>query len=378
MSRSPTASAHHKRVLLFGSFGPSLEVFRGALISQIVATGSELHAVADQIDDRTAAKLEARGARVHSVTLSRTSMAPHRFFAPMARLWQLFRRVKPDVVIAYTIKPVVLGALVNRNARFVAVITGLGYAFTEGTGSRRRLAKTIARILYRWALTRADVVLFQNPDDLADFRSAGALPPDAEVGILAGSGVELDHFCPAPLPAGAHFLMASRLMGDKGIREFAFAAAEVRSAWPDAEITLAGFFDSSPDSIAKNELETMIEQGVRYVGHLDDVRPAIRACGIYVLPSYREGTPRSVLEAMAMGRAIITTDAPGCRQTVVHGRNGLLVPPRDGPALAKAMIELAMDPDRVARMGVESRRIAEERFDVRLVNDALMGHAGLR
>lgn len=366
-----------RRVLLFGSFGLSLEVFRGALIAAIVAHGHEVHAMAGQIEPDTTRRLEDRGAIVHPVSMSRTSMSPHGFVGLMARIAKRIRRIDPDVIIAYTIKPVVIGALVNRRARYVAIITGLGYAFTEGSGIKRTIARLAARALYRIALTRADMVLLQNPDDLKELRRVGALPRGTPTGLIAGSGVELDKFAPSPCPAGPRFLMAARLLGDKGIREFAYAAAKTLRASPGSVVELAGFFDNSPDSIDQAALDDMIADGIDYLGHLEDVRPAMRACSVYVLPSYREGTPRSVLEAMAIGRAIITTDAPGCRETVVHGRNGLLVPPRDGPALAAAMAELAADPERVARMGIESRRLAEERFDARVVNGHIMKYAGL-
>lgn len=365
------------RVLVLGSYGPSLEVFRGSLISAMVAQGCEVHAMAADIDDAVEARLVARGATVHRIAINRTGVNPLSLAGLLSRLAQAFRRIEPDVVIAYTIKPVVFGALANRNARFVAVITGLGYAFTGGGQFKRRVSAIGATLLYRLALARADVILFQNPDDLAQFRALRIVPRAAQVGLLAGSGVELDRFSPTPLPGETRFLMAARLLGDKGVREFGFASARVIRECPEARIALAGFFDDSPDSIEAAELTAMIDAGVAYLGHVDDIRPAISDCSVYVLPSYREGTPRSVLEAMAMGRAIITTDAPGCRETVEHGRNGLLVPPRDGEALAIAMLELARDPERVARMGIESRRIAQEKFDVTTVNSRIMQVASL-
>lgn len=377
MGRSVLPDDRQVRVLVLGSYGPSLEVFRGTLISAMVAGGCEVHAMAADLDDRTTASLTARGARIHPIPIDRTGLNPFTMFTLLVRLAREFRRIKPDVVIAYTVKPVVLGALANRDARFVAVITGLGYAFTGGAQLKRRMSAVAAKLLYRRALARADVILFQNPDDLAHFRALGVVPRSALVRLVAGSGVELDRFSPTPLPQGARFLMAARLLGDKGVREFGFAAGRVKRDCPEAHVALAGFFDSSPDSLAAGELAAMVDAGVSYLGHVDDIRPAISDCSIYVLPSYREGTPRSVLEAMAMGRAIITTDAPGCRETVENGRNGLLVPPRDGEALAKAMIELARDPERVARMGVESRQIAKDKFDVTDVNARIMRYAGL-
>ena len=171
--------------------------------------------------------------------------------------------------------------------------------------------------------------------------------------------------------------MIARLLGDKGIREFGAAARSLKARYPDTPIRLVGYLDQSPDSIRQAELDEIVASGVEFIGRLGDVRPAIAESSVYVLPSYREGTPRSTLEAMAMGRAVVTTDAPGCRETVVEGVNGFLVPPRDAVALAAAMEKFILDPGLAARMGAESRRIAEEKYDVNLVNAEIMRHAGL-
>ena len=203
------------------------------------------------------------------------------------------------------------------------------------------------------------------------------IPPERETHIVNGSGIDLDHFAPAPLPEKPSFLMIARLLKDKGIREFAAAAKRLKADHPDVPITLVGYLDPSPDSLTQAELDDLIGHGIDYKGALADVRPAIAEASIYVLPSYREGTPRSVLEAMAMGRAIITTDAPGCRETVEHETNGLLVDPRNSEALYEAMLRLLREPDLAARMGPRSRAIAEAKYDVHKVNAEMIRHAGL-
>jgi glycosyltransferase involved in cell wall biosynthesis len=183
---------------------------------------------------------------------------------------------------------------------------------------------------------------------------------------------------PAPLEGRPfRFLLMSRLLKDKGVREFAAAAARLKADYPDVPVRVAGYIDGSPDSISQAELQGMIDSGVEFLGRLADVRPAIAACSVYVLPSYREGTPRSVLEAMAMGRAIITTDAPGCRETVEEGVNGLLVPPRNSTLLYEAMVRFTQDGGLARRMGSRSREIAEAKYDVRRVNADLMDISGL-
>jgi glycosyltransferase involved in cell wall biosynthesis len=171
--------------------------------------------------------------------------------------------------------------------------------------------------------------------------------------------------------------MISRLLGDKGLREYGEAARRLKARHPEARFALVGYFDNSPDAISREELAAIEAGGVEYLGRMEDVRGAIAECNVYVLPSYREGTPRSVLEAMAMGRAIVTTDAPGCRQTVDEGRNGFLAAPRDPDSLEAAMGRFIADPGLIAPMGGESRRIAEARFDVDRVNAQILDAAGL-
>jgi glycosyltransferase involved in cell wall biosynthesis len=171
--------------------------------------------------------------------------------------------------------------------------------------------------------------------------------------------------------------MIARLLKDKGIREFAAAAKRLKAERPEVAITLVGDFDPSPDSLTRGELDALIRCGIEYLGHVADVRPAIAACSVYVLPSYREGTPRSVLEAMAMGRAIVTTDVPGCRETVIEGENGFFVRPRDADSLYQAMVRFVEKPSLAAPMGRASREIAETKYDVRQVNSNLLRYAGL-
>jgi glycosyltransferase involved in cell wall biosynthesis len=223
--------------------------------------------------------------------------------------------------------------------------------------------------MYRAALAGASSVFFQNNDNLQTLSRAGILPSDTPTKVVAGSGVDLSHFSPAQLPAQISVLMIARLLGDKGAREYAAAAAEIRQSRPDILFKLVGWFDEgNPDSISRSEMDSWIRSGaIEYLGAAQDVRPALRNCSIYVLPSYHEGMPRSVLEALATGRPVITTDVPGCRETVAHGVNGLLVPPRNPSALADALTVLVNDPSLCERMGVASLALAQKKFDVNIV-----------
>jgi glycosyltransferase involved in cell wall biosynthesis len=238
-------------------------------------------------------------------------------------------------------------------------------------------SRAAAMLLYRIALRRSGAVIFLNPDDERLFRSLRLLPAGATSHVLNGEGVDVARFSPVPLPERVSFLMIARLLKDKGIREFAEAAKRIKLSHPGARILLVGDFYASPDSLSREALDELIRCGVDYRGFLTDVRPAIADCSVYVLPSYREGTPVSVLEAMAMGRAIITTDVPGCRETVSDGLNGLVIPARDADALYRAMSRFVEEPELAQSMGRESRKLAEAKYDVRKVNADLLRYAGL-
>ena len=367
-------------MLLFGSFAPSLILFRGPLIEAMVAAGHEVFAAAPEIDPEIGAKVSALGAIPVTIRLGRASLNPLRALATARDLRRLMRELRPDIVVAYTITPIVLGAPAAKAAgvkRFVALVTGLGYAFTGGSEPKRLLSRFLGLLTYRRAFRLTDIAIFQNPDDRDEFQRLKLLPPDLPVEIVNGSGVDLDHYPIAPLPAEPSFLMIARFLKDKGVREFGEAAARLKRSHPHIRISLAGWLDHSPDAIDASDLDDYAAAGIELLGRLEDVRPAIAAASIYVLPSYREGTPRSVLEAMAMGRPIVTTDAPGCRETVIDGENGFLVRPRDAESLHEAMLRFVAQPGLIASMGKRSREIAERKYDVRRVNEALMYFDGL-
>jgi glycosyltransferase involved in cell wall biosynthesis len=368
----------NKRVLIVGSFAPSLVRFRGELIEAIIDQGHSVVAAAPDIDAATCKQLRALGARPRQIPLRNTSLNPFSLLHSLRAMKALIGSDRPDVVIAYGIKPVIVTALVGHSRNvgtIVSIITGVGYAFTEGREFKRLVSRTAASLLYRAALGRSDVIIFLNPDDEQLFRELRLVKASRATDRLDGEGLNLADFPPTPLPDRVSFLMIARLLKDKGIREFGEAARRIKAACPDLPVTLVGPFDPSPDSLDEAELEDLIRCGVDYRGAVDDVRPAIAECSVYVLPSYREGTPRSVLEAMSMGRPIITTDAPGCRETVNDGENGFLIPPRDAESLFRAMMRFVEEPGLAKRMGPKSRRLAEAKYDVRKVNEKLLRYA---
>ena len=372
--------AKARRVLIVGSYAPSLIAFRGPLIAAIVEQGHSVAAAAPGIDGRTAEALRDLGARPREIAISNASLNPLGLMRSVKAMRALIREERPDVILAYTIKPVIAAALAGRAERverIASLITGAGYAFTGGRQAKRLVSRAAASLLYRLALRRSDVVIFQNPDDEQLFRDLRLVPRGRETHIVNGSGVDLAEFAPAPMPDRPAFLMIARLLKDKGIREFAEAAKRLKATHPDVPIALVGDLDPSPDSLTRAELDALTRCGIEWKGHLADVRPAIAECSVYVLPSYREGTPRSVLEAMATGRAIVTTDAPGCRETVQDGENGILVRPRDADSLFAAMERFVDEPALAAKMGAASRKLAESKYDVRKVNATLLRHLGL-
>lgn len=370
------------KFLLVAGFAESILTFRGPLIEALFSNGLKVHVAAPDVPIGSEIRnaLIAKGLVVHSFPMLRTGTNPLADLQTFWALWRLMRRVRPDYVMGYTIKPVIYGSLAAWLAgvpRRFALITGLGYAF-QGEGTRGWLQALVQR-LYALALSRVDKVLFQNPDDEALFRQRGILAVGTPSCVVNGSGVDVGSFTVAPLPPGPScFLLIARLMGDKGVREYAQAARRVRAVHPGVRCVLVGWIDSNPNAIAQAELDAWVnEGGVEFLGRLSDVRPAIADSSVYVLPSYREGTPRTVLEAMAMGRAIITTDAPGCRETVVDGDNGFLVPVKSVDALEQAMLRFIEDPTLTARMGSRSRQIAEEKYDVHKVNAVMLREMGI-
>jgi glycosyltransferase involved in cell wall biosynthesis len=375
---SPSANSD-MRILVNGSYAPSLINFRGPLLRVMVERGLEVHASAPDIPAEVTAELAAMGVTSHSLPLQRTGRGLTGDLAYFRALHALMRRIKPKIVLSYTVKPNIWGSFAAKlaGARSYSWITGLGYVFIDGSGLRRKATQFIAQQLYRQATRLNDKVIFQNPDDMADFIAQGCLADTSKTALVNGSGVDTAHFAPAPLPDAPIFLLIARLLRAKGLAEYGEAVRMLQGKIPGARFQLAGMLDEGPDAISQAELDALIAQGIEYLGELDDVRPAIAAASVYVLPSWREGTPRTVLEAMAMGRPIITNDVPGCRQTTIDSVNGLLVQPRDPVLLAAAMERLGSDTALRAQMGAASLKRVQEIYAVERVNAAMMEIMGI-
>jgi len=366
-------------VLLNASYAPSLVNFRGNFIQAMISAGHEVHVSAPDFDNETLERVSGWGATAHPVHLARSGQSPVADFRYALQLRKLIRGIGANLVINYTIKPNIWGSFAASSAGVdsASMVTGLGYTFIADRGLGRKLLSLISRSLYRLSSGCNRVVIFQNEDDCADFIQAGCLPGPAKARLVNGSGVDMDHFSSTPLPAKPVCLMVARLLIDKGTREYAEAAMALLSRRDDCRFLLAGFLDSRPNGITAEELASWQDAGIEFLGKLSDVRPAIAESSIFLLPSYREGTPRSVLEAMSMGRPIITTDVPGCRETVIDGDNGFLIPAQDVESLIGAMEKLIDSAALRSEMGKRSRAVCAEKFEVGQVNAALMAHLDL-
>lgn len=371
------------KTVVIGGYAPSLINFRGPLLKRLVGLGHEVHALAPHHTPDVGPQLEAMGVEYHIIPLNRRGMNPFADIGSLLHIKQVMHRLDPQLVFSYTFKPVVYGSLaahmtwVDHEKHIYAMITGLGYAFTEDSGLKRRILFNIAKGMYRSGLEYCDGVIFQNPEDEAFFKKLGVIPDYKKTLVVNGSGIDLGHYTPAPLPEKPVFLCLSRLLGAKGVREYAQAAIELMKQYPEASFRLVGPQEKGNDAIKPKEIVAWQKAGVEIVEGVEDVRPEIAKASVYVLPSYREGTPRSVLEALSMGRAVVTSDAPGCRQTVIQGENGFLAPPKNVKALVDAMEKFLVDPALVPAMGASSRLLAESRFDVNMVNDKLLAFMGL-
>lgn len=362
-----------RKICVLGAFAPSLVGFRLALIDGLLKRGAEVAVgiPAADLSSEHLGILRDRGVTILDLPVERHGTGVFSNLRYLRSVRRAIRSFQADTLIPYTIKPVVFGTIAARlgGLRHVfPLVTGLGSAFIGDVVTlRARLVRKVVSRLYRTAFQLSDTVFFQNNDDPVDLQRMGVLPASVAFRILSGSGVDIERFFPRRVVDSSpmRFLMISRLLKDKGVLEFVEAARLISEENAAVEFELVGPFDSNPTAIQPTEVKSWA--WIKHTAWIDDVRPSILNCSVYVLPSYREGTPRSVLEAMACGKAVITTDAPGCREPVKDGINGILVPVRDAGAVASAMRHFIAQPRLAEKMGEEGRRIAVEIYDERKV-----------
>lgn len=366
-----TSNVSGMHVVIISRCARTLFNFRRSLMEELVNRNAVVTAMGAG-GDGFGGKVESCKVRFHALPLSTRSIDPIADIRLLVGLIRTLRRSRPTVVHCFTVKPAVFGTLAAAIAGVpvrVVTITGLGHAF----GSAPAFIRIGVTALYRLSLRYAHKVFFQNCEDRDYFLRLG-LVDSTRVGVVPGSGVDLDRFMPEPLPSAQsgsllRFTMIARLIREKGVWEYLEAAAMVRRRHPTAHFTLVGGTDPrNPTSLSESDVRRLERSNdLQWVGEVDDVRPHLRAADVVVLPSYREGLPRSLLEAAAAGRAVIATDTVGCRDAVIDGVTGYLVPPRDSSALAEAMCKLIARPSLVSEMGRRARERAEQLFSETIV-----------
>jgi len=354
----------------------ALHALRGPLLEALVHGGHEVHACApidattrEMADYDVRAAFEAAGIRFHEIRMDRQRLSPRADLRALMDIRSVVRSIAPHILVLYSMKSCLYGSIAGHRVpeRYCAM-TGLGYLFHEESGLQR-LVKPLLRWPLRQAVRGSRRVFVQNPDDRDLLLAQGFLRNASQAVVVNGSGVDPARFERAALPDGPlTFLTIARLHRHKGVLEYAEAARLVKRQHPDVRFLLVGPRDRHPSALTDSEVSRIVSDGaVEWLGGCRDVRPFIRQCHVFVLPSYREGTSRSMLEAMSMGRAVIGADAPGCREPIEDGRSGFLVPVRDARGLAEAMERFVAEPALAQIMGDRGRAIVQERYDVGLV-----------
>ena len=367
-----------KHILIIGSYAPSILNFRLPLIKEFLKKNYKVSVAASNLNKFNLIKKKLKGLNIktYEFSISRSGLNFFKDFKALLKINDLIQNSKPDVILAYTSKPVIYTGIVLRkfpNISYYPLITGLGYAFTNVKSFKRKIIRFLMIKLYQLSIKSSKKTIFQNKDDQKLFYKLKITKKNSS-GIVNGTGVDLNIYPFSPLPSTPVFLMISRLLIDKGIIEYIQAASIVKLKYPNVIFQLAGGLDDNPSSITLRDLKQQIKKKtIKYLGEVKNVQSILKSCKYFVLPSYREGTPRSTLEALATGRPIITTNVPGCRNTVILNKNGLLVPAKNVAALAQAMIKLIEEDDKVLRsMGRESYFLAKKKYEISKVNKSIL------
>ena len=370
-----------KKIIILNNTAQNILGFRKHLVQVLLAQHYQVYAMATDFTDQTKKEVKILGAMPIDYTFARGGLNPFADLKNMKRLEKIFKEIQPDVLLSCFSKPVIFGTLAAKNAKvpkIIAMLEGLGYTFTEqpeGQSLKAKLIKQIQVFLYKLALPKTDTIIFLNPDDPKDLLDKYHIKVKKRE-ILGAIGLNLDEYQFSNAPTNSiSFIFVARLLREKGIFEYLKAAKIVKTKYPSAIFRVIGNFDTeNPGALKQDELKYYIDNNiVEYPGFVDNVNEWITMSSIFVLPSYyREGVPRSTQEAMAIGRAVITTDVPGCRETVVNGENGFLIPKWNIPILVESMEYFIENPNEVIRMGKKSYKIALEKFNGEKVNEKLL------
>lgn len=358
------------KIAVLSSHTPSLFWFRIDMMQSFIERGHEVFALGNEAEADWIERFKEKGINYRQISVQRNGTNPIKDLKSIGSIKSVLAEILPDKIFTYQAKTIIYGTIAANKLGITEVyplIAGLGSLYLNDN-VKTKLIRKILMAEYRYSMRKCKYVFFQNSDDDETFRKARAVKRQKTV-FLNGSGVNLDRFTVQPMPEKFAFLCISRLIRDKGVYEYLEACERIKKKNPGIRCLLVGPYDSNPSSLKPEELQRFIDEGViEYFGEQSDVIPYLAQCSVFVLPSYREGTPKTVLEAMACGRAVITTDVPGCREAVDHNINGLLVPAKDVDKLADAM-QMAVDSlQLMEKMAVNGRKKAKELFDVNKVN----------
>lgn len=350
---------------------PSVYMFRLDCMKYLQANGFEVAVLAPEPPEEWEQAFEQHGISYTQVALSKNSTNPFSDISAYFDIKKKLKAIQPDIVFCDHAKMIIYGLLAAKRLKIknrLVMMGGVGSVLRDPPESlKRKLVKLLLTIEYRVSLPLADRIFFQNEDDFQLFESYHMAKRSQAV-MVPGSGINLERFPYTPMPDNHDFLFVGRLIRDKGLMEYMQAGRTLRKSIPDAKLHVIGYFDANQTMLSISDLQPYIDDGtVVFHGKQDNVLPYLQQSFAFVLPSYHEGTPRSVLEALSVGRPVITTDAPGCRETVINDKNGFLVPVKDAQALADAMLQLCRHPKLTQEMAKASRAYAESKFDVNIV-----------
>jgi len=362
----------NKKILIVGGKVWSIINFRGSLIKKLVKEGYKVTAVSSKASKLELEKIKNLGASYIDIELRHNTISLFKDIVYFLKLRKIIFKLNPNIIISYTMKPVIYSGLAiffKKNINYYPLITGLGNIFNTKKINLYPI-KIILIYLCKIALRNAKILIFQNIDNLQYFKKLKIAPKIKKV-IIEGSGVDIDYFNIEPFTnKNITFLLIARLLKDKGIIEYIEAAKKVKSKIKNINFNLIGWKDYSSNQVDFNYIKRNHDDKIiNYLGSQENVKPFIADSHIYVLPSYHEGLPRSILEAMAMGRPIITTQVPGCKETVVNNENGFLIPCKNINILVEKMIWFITNKEEISKMGQKSRNIVKKKFSSKKIDN---------
>ena len=370
---------HTKKIAVLSSHTPSLFWFRMDMMKSFHSYGYEVYALGNESESEWAEKFAENDITYRQINVERNGVNPLHDLKALASIKGVLSEIMPDKIFTFQAKTIIYGGIAANMLGITEVyplVAGMGSVFLKDDIKTKAIRQVMIQE-YKMGMRLAHTVFFQNKDDEKIFRDNHIITKQNVV-LIPGSGVNCEKFSLQEMPETFAFLCISRLIRDKGVYEYLEACREIKKKHPEVRCLLVGPYDTNPSALKPEELKVFIDEGtIEYFGEQDDVRPYLAQCNVFVLPSYREGTPKTNLEAMASGKAVITTNAPGCKETVVDGKNGYLVPVKDVKAIIQKMEYMLEHPEVTANMGLAGRKIAEEKFSVDIVNRIICDSMGV-